>query len=133
MSRRSRIAEALDILRLLGLPKAQQNERTALCLLALLNLTKAEAWAEAESPLVGITPMMEFAKKHYQRDYAPNTRETFRRFSTHQLCQAGLVIYNPDDPTRPTNSPNAVYQVAPETLALLRGFGAPEWPSRLDA
>jgi hypothetical protein len=115
------------------MPKAQQNERTALCLLALLNVTKATAWAEAEAPLMGITPMLEFARKYYQRDYAPNTRETFRRRSAHQLCQAGLVLYNPDDPARPTNSPKAAYQVEPTTLALLRTFGTPEWPRKLTA
>ncbi len=29
----------------LGLPRGQQNERSALCLLALLNLTLGKAWA----------------------------------------------------------------------------------------
>lgn len=33
------IREAKQILISLGLPRAQQNERSALCLLALLNLT----------------------------------------------------------------------------------------------
>ncbi len=42
----------------LGLPRAQQNERSALCLLALLNLTPGKAWADAENQLVGITPIM---------------------------------------------------------------------------
>ena len=37
----------------LGLPRAQQNERSALSLLALLNLTPGKPWAKAESPLVG--------------------------------------------------------------------------------
>ena len=133
MSRKSRIDEALDILKALGMPREQQNERTALCLLALLNLTKTRKWAEIESPLVGITPMMEFAKKHYQRDYAPNTRETFRRYSTHQLCQAGLVVYNPDNLTRPTNSPKAVYQIEPAALSLLKSYGQPEWAIKLSA
>jgi hypothetical protein len=40
-----------------GLPRAQQNERSALCLLALLNLTPGKAWADAENPLMGITPI----------------------------------------------------------------------------
>jgi hypothetical protein len=41
-------------------------------LLALLKVTKDKTWAEAESPLVGITPMMEFARRHYGKEYAPN-------------------------------------------------------------
>lgn len=80
---------------------------------------------------MGITPMMEFAKKSYGCRYAPNTRETFRRFSMHQLVQADVALYNPDAPERPTNSPNAVYQIAPSALALLRTYGQPEWDQKL--
>ena len=36
---KKRIAEAIDILGQFGLPSAQINERTAYCLLALLNVT----------------------------------------------------------------------------------------------
>jgi len=93
------IAEALEVLEMLGMPKAQQNDRTALCLLALLNLTRKKAWKDAESRLIGITPMMEFAAKFYGRKYAPNSRETFRRFSMHQLVHAGFALYNPDAPS----------------------------------
>jgi hypothetical protein len=77
MAEDDKIAEALHILGQLGMPRAQQNPRSALCLLALLNLTKEKSWARAEHPLVGITPMMEFARDHYGKLYAPNTRETF--------------------------------------------------------
>src|SRR5713101_3094045 len=52
-----KIADALQILGELGMPRAQRNDRSALCLLALLNLTKEKSWARAKSPLVGITPM----------------------------------------------------------------------------
>jgi hypothetical protein len=68
------IKSALKVLPALGLPRAQQNDRSALCLLALLDLTPEKTWAQAENPLVGITPMMEFARKHYGKNYAPNTR-----------------------------------------------------------
>ena len=95
--------------------RAQQNERSALCLLALLNLTKGKSWADAENPLVGITPMMEFARDNYGKQYAPNTRETFRRQTMHQLVAAGIALYNPDDPARAVNSPKAVYQIEPDT------------------
>ncbi|MBQ3749465.1 MAG: restriction endonuclease, partial [Kiritimatiellae bacterium] len=97
---KKRIAEAIDILGQFGLPRAQINERTAYCLLGLLNVTPGKTWQESESPLVGITPMMDFAREHYGKNYAPNTRETFRRFSMHQMVQAGIAIYNPDKPDR---------------------------------
>ena len=41
------IDEAHQILISLGLPRAQHNERSALCLLALLNLTPSKTWAQA--------------------------------------------------------------------------------------
>lgn len=50
-----RLQVAYSILVELGLPRQQLNERTALCLLCLLNLTPYKKWSEAESPLIGIT------------------------------------------------------------------------------
>ncbi len=122
-----RIVEALTIIEALGLPRAQQNERSAVSLLALLNLTPRKTWAEAEAPLVGITPVMDWAHEHYEKKYAPNTRETFRRQTMHQFVAAGLVLYNPDKPGRSVNSPKAVYQIEPATLALIRSFGTKKW------
>lgn len=127
------IAAAHQIILALGLPRAQQNERSALSLLALLNLTPGKAWADAENPLVGITPIMDWAREHYGKEYAPNTRETFRRQTMHQFCDAGIALYNPDRPERPVNSPKAVYQIEPATLALLRTFGTPAWHDSLTA
>jgi len=127
------IEAAQQIIVSLGLPRAQQNERTALCLLALLNLTPDKAWSDAENPLIGITPIMEWAQQHYGKEYAPNSRETFRRFSMHQFCDAGIVLYNPDKPDRPVNSPKAVYQIEPAALALLRTFNSPAWHDSLAA
>ncbi len=127
----SRLDDALRVLADLGLPKAQRNERSALTLLALLDLTPKRAWRDAIDPLIGITPIMDWARLHYGKDYAPNTRETFRRQTMHQFVQAGLALYNPDEPSRPVNSPRAVYQVAPEALALLRTFGTPAWKAAL--
>ncbi|MHB8580510.1 MAG: BsuBI/PstI family type II restriction endonuclease [Ignavibacteriaceae bacterium] len=125
------IEAAHQIIISLGLPRAQQNERSALCLLALLNLTPGKAWAKAENPLIGITPIMDWAREHYGKNYAPNTRETFRRQTMHQFCDAGIALYNPDEPSRPVNSPKAVYQIEPAALSLLRAFGTPAWHDAL--
>jgi len=127
------IEAAHQIIIALGLPRAQQNERSALSLLALLNLTPGKAWAEAENPLLGITPIMDWAREHYGKEYAPNTRETFRRQTMHQFCDAGVALYNPDKLDRPVNSPKAVYQIEPVALALLRTFGTSAWHDGLTA
>jgi hypothetical protein len=126
------IQEALEILHILGLPSAQQNERSALCLLALLNLGTEKTWSQAENPLIGITPMMDFSRDKYGKNYAPNTRETFRRQTMHQFVAAGIALYNPDDPGRSVNSPKAVYQIEPETLKLLRLYGNYLWDRALE-
>ena len=130
---KKRIAEAIDILGQFGLPRAQINERTAYCLLALLNVAPDRTWRGSESPLIGITPMMDFAREHYGKDYAPNTRETFRRFSMHQMVQAGIALYNPDKSDRPTNSPKAVYQISPAALAVIKSYGSRKWGENLAA
>jgi hypothetical protein len=126
-----KIEQALQIIKSLGLPREQHNERSALCLLALLNLTPEKNWKASEAPLIGITPMMDFARQNYGKEYAPNTRETFRRQTIHQFVDAGIALYNPDEPGRPVNSPKAVYQISPAALSLIRTYGTSEWGDAL--
>lgn len=126
-----KIEEALSVLRDLDMPRAQYNERSALCLLSLLDLPPNRPWDAASAPLRGITPIMDWTREHYGKDYAPNTRETFRRQTMHQFVQAGIAVYNPDQPNRPVNSPHAVYQIEAECLALLRGFGGADYRRQL--
>jgi len=134
MTRKEKALEsALKAIISLGLPRAQQNERSAYCLLALLNLTPQKRWAQAENPLMGITPIMDWVRDNYGKEYAPNTRETFRRQTMHQFVDAGIACYNPDKPERPVNSPAAVYQIEPSALALLHTFGSAAWHGRLTA
>ncbi|MCK6384215.1 MAG: hypothetical protein L6Q52_07685 [Rhodocyclaceae bacterium] len=129
----ARIQEALDVLSDLGMPRAQLNERSALCLLALLNLSPDKAWHQGEAPLMGITPIMDWSRQHFSKDYAPNTRETFRRQTMHQFVAGGIALYNPDRPDRPVNSPHAVYQIEPLLLEVLRTYGSGEYRERLAA
>jgi hypothetical protein len=125
------VAEALEIIAALELPRAQRNERSALCLLALLDVAPGKSWGDADNPLIGITPIMDWVRDHYGKDYAPNTRETFRRQTIHQFCAAGCVTYNPDKPDRPITSPNTVYQISPAALELVRTFGTSAWDNAL--
>jgi hypothetical protein len=127
----AKIAEAIAILQALGFPPEQQNVRSALTLLALLDLKPEAEWPEAASPLIGITPIMDFAKLNYRKKYAPNTRETFRRQTMHQFVSSGLAVENPDKPDRPTNSPYWVYQISPEALMLLKKINTSRWKDSL--
>lgn len=72
----SKIEEAIDILKFLGLPRAQQNERSALTLLAVLNLRKNSVWSAVKKRVIRIHDILEFIKKEYGQRYAENTRET---------------------------------------------------------
>ncbi|MEX5217346.1 MAG: hypothetical protein NW701_05920 [Nitrospira sp.] len=125
------IGDAQKALVSLGLPRAQQNERSALCLLALLDLRPGSLWSQAEKRPIGITPIMDWAREHYRKNYAPNTRETVRRQTMHQFVEAGIALYNPDHPARPVNSPKAVYQIEPAAFDLLRSFGTAAWHDNL--
>ena len=128
---KQRITEAIEVLTELGLPQAQQNDRSALTLLALLGLRPDQDWSEASSPMMGVTPIMDFCRDHYGSSYAPNTRETFRRQTLHQFVDAALVVENPDAPTRSTNSPKWCYQIESGALALCRGYGTAAWDPTL--
>jgi adenine-specific DNA-methyltransferase len=127
-----KIDDALKILTALGMPRGQRNERSALTLLALLNLRPNGAWNALQKPLMGITPIMDFTREHYGREYAPNTRETFRRQTMHQFVEAGIALYNPDEPARPVNSPRACYQISEEAFAVILTFGSDAWKGTLD-
>lgn len=126
------ISDAISILKQLGFPSKQQQERSALTLLALLDLQPDGNWQDLESPLMGVTPIMDWMNLHYQKQYAPNSRETVRRQTLHQFVSAGLILYNPDEPNRPVNSGKTVYQIEPIAKALLQNFGTDQWENNLE-
>ena len=68
-----RIAEARSILTALEMPTAQCNERAALTLLALVDLAPDTSWSAVRDPLIGVTPIMEFAARRYGKLWKPNT------------------------------------------------------------
>lgn len=123
----NKVEQAIKIICDLGFPTDQQNERSALTLLALLNLKKEKEWNEIENSLWGIKGMMDWFRDFYDKDYAPNSRETIRRFTLHQFVDGGLCLLNPDNPSRPVNSPHTCYQISPEALILLKTYNMKNW------
>lgn len=115
--------EALEIIKSLGLPRQQQNERSALTLLALAGLKESQPWSKTERPLLRIWDIMAWMRDQYGKDYAANSRETIRRQTIHQFEQARLIDRNPDKPNRPTNSGDTVYQLTGQAVEVLRAFG----------
>lgn len=130
----NKIKEAQDILNQLGLPLHQQNEMAALTFLALCGINKNSKWLNAKRTSMGISKgIMNFVSTQYNRKYAANTRETFRRHVLHQFVQAGIVDYNPDKPDLPVNSPNAHYAINIQSLRLVKTYKTGSWIKTLKA
>lgn len=124
----SKLTEAQEILKILGLPPAQYNEMAALTFLAICNIKENDGWKNATRNSLGVTKgIMIFVKDNYNKTYAPNTRETFRRQVLHQFVQARVVDYNPDEPNLPVNSPKAHYALTKEVLEVVKTFGTKKW------
>lgn len=130
-ARETKLRDAMEILRAVGFTARQSNEVASYTLLALLDLKPTQPWNEAAEPLRGITPIIEFVAEVYGVRYAPNTRETIRDEAVKYFVEAGMLIRNPDDPNRPTNSGKTVYQTEPNALELFRAFGTLEWSGKL--
>ena len=130
-SMQQQIAAARHVLRLLNFDDERRNERSALVLLALIGLTPDARWQDATNGTLRTVQIIEWISTHYNKRYAPNSRETIRRFTLHQFIQAALVEENPDQPDRPINSPKWCYRVSPRALALLQTFGQPDFEQEL--
>ena len=74
---------------------------------------------------------MDHVREHFGRDYAPNTRETFRRQVLHQFDLAGVAEHNAFEPDLPTNSPRSHYAISDPALQVVRSYGTPEWESNV--
>ena len=130
-ARKAKLSEAMAILGALEFAARQSNEVAAYTFLALLDLKPTQQWSEVAQPLMGITPIIDFVAEHYGIRYAPNTRETIRDEAVKYFVEAGLLVRNPDDPRRPTNSGKTVYQIEPAAFRLLGKFGTGAWLTAL--
>jgi len=128
----SKIQEAQVILRELGLPDAQRNEISGYTLLALCNIKENDKWSKAFRQSHGVSKgIMNFISENFQKEYAPNTRETFRRQVLHQFVQAGIADYNPDIPDLPVNSPRAHYAISEIALETIKTYRTRNWKKAL--
>jgi hypothetical protein len=126
-----KIKEATAVLRAMGFGPKQSNEVAGYVLLAMLDLGSYDPWKDAQAPLRGITPIIDFVANKYRVQYAPNTRETIRDEAVKYFVEQGLLTKNPDDPSRPTNSGKTVYQIEPTALNLCRAVKTQAWEATL--
>jgi len=120
---KTKIEEAQEILKYLGMPIKQQNELAALTFLALCSIKEIDTWDKATATSKKLTKdIMAFVNLHYGKKYAPNTRETFRRQVLHQLIDAKIVLYNPDIPELPVNSSRTHYKLSNEVIKVVKSY-----------
>ena len=125
-----KIEQAQDILETIGLPPAQQNEISALTLLALSQLSEDMPWKNASRKSLRVHDILIEIKQTYGRAYAENSRETVRRKVLHQFEQAGIVVRNVDDPERPTNSGLTNYILSDLALDAIRSYDSAKWKAK---
>lgn len=127
------VEEAQEILEALGMPPAQHNQMSGMTLIALCGLTPGASWSAAKRGRYTVTKgIMDYLKEHYGAEYAPNTRETFRRQVLHQFIQGRIAEYNPFEPNLPTNSPRTHYAITEAALEVVQLYGTEDWDSAVD-
>lgn len=123
----TRLDEAKNILQAFGFDQQRSNDRSARTLLALAQLDEDGKWSDAQNPMMGIRAILDWVRRNLHFKVAENTRETYRRQTLHQFREAGFVIYNDDDPGRPTNSSKNNYRINPDALDVIRKFGTDQF------
>lgn len=130
---RVRIAEARELLRLLGFDATRCNERSARVLLALTDLAPERPWAGATARLIGIHDQRLWVERHLDFDYPTGSREAFRKFTLNQFGQAGLVVCNPDKPGRAVNDGATCYQITSQALEVIRAYQSDVFGAKLES
>ncbi|MFI3244459.1 MAG: BsuBI/PstI family type II restriction endonuclease [Akkermansia sp.] len=123
----SKIEEAQSILSDLQVPQQQRSSICCLSLLALAQITESSQWTKTKNDWIRIHDIIEFARTHYDKDYAENSRETFRKQAIHHFRNAAFI----EDNGLATNSPNYRYRLTDEMQKLLRSYGKTTWAKNI--
>lgn len=124
----NKIREAKEILKRFQLPQTQQNQISALTLLALCNIKPNDEWNNAERrSMILSTDIMEFVKRNYNMDYKSGSRESFRKEALNPFVDYGLIEKNPDNPDLSATSPNTHYAITFLALNTIKKYNTSEW------
>lgn len=126
-----KLEQAKTILRALGLPKAQTNDRSGWVLLALASVKPSDNWDTSTAPLLPTVRIMEFIRIEYGKDYKANSRETIRRSTLQQFEQARILDRNRDDPLRDTHSKHNNYSLNQIILDILVAYPNGNWEEKI--
>ena len=123
----SKIEEAKDILKQIGMPDTQQSDLCAYSLLSLLGLAENNKWHESKNEWIRIHDIIRFIHDKYGIEYAENSRETFRKQAMHKFRDAAII----EDNGKSTNSPNYRYRITEEALNDFRLYDTDNWEKGL--
>jgi hypothetical protein len=122
-----KIEDIRIFLKMVGMPKSQQNDICCYVILAMAGLLPDMTWCEATNNWIRIHDIILFVNRYYGTTYAENSRETFRKQALHHFRNAALV----EDNGEATNSPNYRYRLTEETLNILKTMKTLEWQKSL--
>lgn len=125
MDPKLQIDQAKQILSEIAFPSKYITDTTAICVCALYDEAPRFNLINGYTKLsqgARVTDILEFSDKELGRKYAQNSRESFRKYSLKYLVDEGLVIKNPDKPTRATNSGLNNYILSPQFKLLIDAY-----------
>ncbi|MDE8347243.1 MAG: BsuBI/PstI family type II restriction endonuclease, partial [Acidocella sp.] len=113
---------------------ARNQERAALCLLAVAQIPTEGLWAEAKSHLedkdvraLRTRDILSFRNQHFSEGLSSGSYDDVRRKDLALLVNVGLVAASAGDAAADTNDGTRGYALTLEGLELLRAFRTPEW------
>ena len=114
-----KLTRTKKLLQDIGMPKPQQADLCAFVILAMAGLKPRSTFASATNNWLRIHDILIFTSSNYNRTYAENSRETFRKQALHHFRNAALI----EDNGKATNSPDYRYRLTDEFLAVIREIG----------
>lgn len=114
-----KLNEIRGILEVVGMPKAQLSDLCALTILAMAGIKSRTPFKSATNNWMRIHDIIKFVNKHYNKTYAENSRETFRKQALHHFRTAAIV----EDNGKATNSPNYSWRITEDFLIVIQEIG----------
>lgn len=124
----SKLDEAKQFLKEIGMPNKQQTDMCCYVLLAMADIKEDSVWSEATNEWIRIHDIMRFISSYYGITYAENSRETVRKQAMHHFRNAALI----EDNGKATNSPNYQYRITQEMLEVLKKINSQDQKKAID-
>ena len=94
----------------------------------MADIDEQSTWDRSTNNWIRIHDIIQFVNTNYRKNYAENSRETFRKQAIQHFMQAGIIENN----DKATNSPNFRYRITSEFKELIQKFDSDEWEFKLN-